>query len=150
MKEGFYEDLKGMLVALTLMTMAVCMLILIRQKKPLTDTDMLKIMALTLYFCPLMLPNMHERYDYTAIMACLAVACLDWRTIPYLLIFMQVNLRTYGDFLFGNNPNWVFLSVANISSFALYFRNCAKGIRNGEGDLTSLPVSKGADKAFKS
>ena len=106
MKEGFYEDLKGMLIVLTLLVLAVGMLLLLKQRKPLTDIDLVKIMALILYVCPLMLPNMHERYDYTAILACLVVACLEWKTIPFLLIFMQVNLRTYGDFLmesgFGN------------------------------------------------
>ena len=89
-------------------------------------------MALILYVCPLMLPNMHERYDYTAILACLVVACLEWKTIPFLLIFMQVNLRTYGDFLFGNNPNWVVLSVANIVCFTLYAWNLVSGIRKRE------------------
>ena len=132
MKEGFYEDLKGMLIVLTLLVLAVGMLLLLKQRKPLTDTDMVKIMALILYVCPLMLPNMHERYDYTAILACLVVACLEWKTIPFLLIFMQVNLRTYGDFLFGNNPNWVVLSVANIICFTLYAWNLVSGIRKRE------------------
>ncbi len=132
MKEGFYEDLKGMLIVLTLLVLAVGMLLLLKQRKPLTDTDMVKIMALILYVCPLMLPNMHERYDYTAILACLVVACLEWKTIPFLLIFMQVNLRTYGDFLFGNNPNWVVLSVANIVCFTLYAWNLVSGIRKRE------------------
>ena len=132
MKEGFYEDLKGMLIVLTLLVLAVGMLLLLKQRKPLTDIDLVKIMALILYVCPLMLPNMHERYDYTAILACLVVACLEWKTIPFLLIFMQVNLRTYGDFLFGNNPNWVVLSVANIVCFTLYAWNLVSGIRKRE------------------
>lgn len=132
MKEGFYEDLKGMLIVLTLLVLAVGMLLLLKQRKPLTDIDLVKIMALILYVCPLMLPNMHERYDYTAILACLVVACLEWKTIPFLLIFMQVNLRTYGDFLFGNNPNWVVLSVANIVCFTLYAGNLVSGIRKRE------------------
>lgn len=132
MKEGFYEDLKGMLIVLTLLVLAVGMLLLLKQRKPLTDIDLVKIMALILYVCPLMLPNMHERYDYTAILACLVVACLEWKTIPFLLIFMQVNLRTYGDFLFGNNPNWVALSVANIVCFTLYAWNLVSGIRKRE------------------
>ncbi|MBO7663646.1 MAG: DUF2029 domain-containing protein, partial [Clostridia bacterium] len=59
MKEGFYEDLKGMLIVLTLLVLAIGMLLLLKQKKPLTDTDLVKIMALILYVCPLMLPNMH-------------------------------------------------------------------------------------------
>ncbi|MBQ6399079.1 MAG: DUF2029 domain-containing protein [Clostridia bacterium] len=132
MKEGYYEDLKGMLIVLTLLVLAVGMLLLLKRKKPLTDLDHLKILALILYVCPLLLPNMHERYDYPAILACLAVGCLEVGTLPFLMVFLQINLTTYGDFLFGNNPNWVMLSVANIVCFSLYVWNLCRGIRKRE------------------
>jgi hypothetical protein len=53
-------------------------------------------------------------------------------TLPFLMVFLQINLTTYGDFLFGNNPNWVMLSVANIVCFSLYVWNLCRGIRKRE------------------
>ena len=136
MAEGFYDELDSMMIYLTLTTLAVGMILLFRLKKPLSDADLVKVMALMLYVSPLMLPNMHERYDYMAIMACLIIAFLDARTIPFLLIFLQINLRTYGDYLFGEyvhyEVNWVALSVANIACFTAYVWNCASGIRKRE------------------
>ena len=85
-EKAFYGELQGWAIVSTLMVLAVGMVLLLRLKKPLTETDLMKVLALTLYVCPLMLPNMHERYDYTAILACLLVACLDRKTLPLLLV----------------------------------------------------------------
>ena len=135
-EKAFYGELQGWAIVSTLMVLAVGMVLLLRLKKPLTETDLMKVLALTLYVCPLMLPNMHERYDYTAILACLLVACLDRKTLPLLLVFMLINMRTYGDFLFGFHlgytVNWVALSIANIACFTLYAWNFVTDIRRRE------------------
>lgn len=120
-----------------ILTFGVLMLFaaaMLRRQDLSGGSDLLCVAFHLCWTCVMLLPGMHERYDYLHLILCGVLAVLDLRYLPILIGISLISLCDYGDFLFDTAPNWQVLAAINLVlyAFSTLFtlrRNCllAKG-----------------------